>query len=208
MRGCRGYDNSDDGYDFINAPGSCTVENSWAFRNGYVPDTGSTAGNGAGFKAGGYGSPPSTSNGAEHTVQNCVAFGNRSQGFYANHHPGRINFFNNTSFDNATNYDMLADSGYPSDHVIRNNIAYGSGGTLSRLTGGTASSNSWDLSVTANASDFENVMESAAEAARAADGSLPGGFMRLAAGSDLIDAGVDVGLPFNGAAPDLGAFEN
>jgi hypothetical protein len=33
-------------------------------------------------------------------------------------------------------------------------------------------------------------------------------FMRLAAGSDLINAGVNVGLPFNGAAPDLGAFES
>src|SRR5690606_741539 len=48
IRGCRGYDNSDDGYDFINAPGVCTVENSWAFRNGYIPDTSSAAGNGSG----------------------------------------------------------------------------------------------------------------------------------------------------------------
>jgi hypothetical protein len=32
-------------------------------------------------------------------------------------------------------------------------------------------------------------------------------FLRLKAGSHLIDAGVDVGLPFNGTAPDLGAFE-
>ena len=31
--------------------------------------------------------------------------------------------------------------------------------------------------------------------------------LRLATGSSLIDAGVDVGLPYNGSAPDLGAFE-
>ena len=31
--------------------------------------------------------------------------------------------------------------------------------------------------------------------------------MRLKAGSQLIDAGVDIGLPFLGKAPDLGAFE-
>ena len=31
--------------------------------------------------------------------------------------------------------------------------------------------------------------------------------MKLVAGSDLIDKGIDVGLPFNGSAPDLGAFE-
>ena len=32
-------------------------------------------------------------------------------------------------------------------------------------------------------------------------------FLRLAVGSSLIDAGVPVGLPYNDAAPDLGAFE-
>lgn len=47
-----------------------------------------------------------------------------------------------------------------------------------------------------------------AVAPRLADGSLPYiDFMRLAPGSDLIDAGIDVGLPFAGLAPDLGAFE-
>ena len=32
--------------------------------------------------------------------------------------------------------------------------------------------------------------------------------MKLRAGSDAIDKGVDAGLPFNGKAPDLGAFES
>ena len=45
-------------------------------------------------------------------------------------------------------------------------------------------------------------------APRLPDGSLPTlDFMRLVAGSHLINAGVDVGLPFIGSAPDLGAFE-
>lgn len=44
---------------------------------------------------------------------------------------------------------------------------------------------------------------------RQADGSLPMiDFLKLAAGSHLIDAGVDVGLPYNGLAPDLGWFES
>jgi hypothetical protein len=43
---------------------------------------------------------------------------------------------------------------------------------------------------------------------RQADGSLPLiDFLRLAPGSHLIDAGVDVGLPYYGSAPDVGAFE-
>ena len=210
IRGCRAYNNSDDGYDFINAAGSCTVEESFSFKNGWVPGTSTAAGNGAGFKAGGYGSPPSTpsTGAATHTVQRCVAFSNRAQGFYANHHPGRINFYNNTAYNNPANFNMLADSGYPSDHVIRNNIAFGTGGTISNLTGGTATFNSWNLSVTVSTADFASVDTATVLAARAADGSLPSiSFVHLVAGSDLIDVGTDVGLPFVGAAPDLGAFE-
>jgi hypothetical protein len=49
----------------------------------------------------------------------------------------------------------------------------------------------------------------AAVGPRQADGSLPSiDFLKLATGSHLIDAGVDVGLPFNGVAPDLGWFES
>jgi uncharacterized protein YjdB len=45
-------------------------------------------------------------------------------------------------------------------------------------------------------------------APRKADGSLPDiTFLKLAPTSDLIDKGVNVGLPFFGNAPDLGAFE-
>lgn len=44
---------------------------------------------------------------------------------------------------------------------------------------------------------------------RQGDGSLPdiGDLYHLAEGSNLIDAGVDVGLPYNGTAPDIGPFE-
>ena len=67
--------------------------------------------------------------------------------------------------------------------------------------------NSWNLAVTVNSADFMDIAETAAKAARQPDGSLPTGFARLVAGSDLIDKGVNVGIPFNGTAPDLGAFE-
>ena len=41
-----------------------------------------------------------------------------------------------------------------------------------------------------------------------ADGSLPNvDFLKLKEGSRAIDKGEDVGLPFEGSAPDLGAFE-
>src|SRR4030095_5205394 len=122
LSGCRAYSNSDDGFDFINASGTCTVEKSWSFRNGYQPDTMTAAGNGAGFKSGGYGTDPSTFPDTipRHTVRQCVAFRNRSQGFYANHHPGGIDFLNNTAYSNSANFDMLADVG-ASTHRLRNN---------------------------------------------------------------------------------------
>jgi MYXO-CTERM domain-containing protein len=180
--------------------------------NGFIPDTTMPIGNGAGFKAGGFGSPPSNYPNPvpRHVVRQCIAFGNRSQGFYANHHNGGIDFFNNLAFRNPANYNMLADSGFPSNHTLRNNIAMASGTAISNLSGGTDTFNSWtsSLGVTVNAMDFLSVMESEAQAPRQADGSLPNvNFGRLAAGSDLIDKGTDVGLPFSGSAPDLGPFE-
>jgi hypothetical protein len=43
---------------------------------------------------------------------------------------------------------------------------------------------------------------------RKADGSLPDiTFMHLADGSDMVDAGSYVGLPYTGISPDLGCFE-
>ncbi len=53
FRGCRAWWNSDDGFDLISAYSSVTIENSWAWRNGYIPETTTGAGNGNGFKAGG-----------------------------------------------------------------------------------------------------------------------------------------------------------
>lgn len=210
LRGCRAYSNSDDGFDFINAGGTCTVEGSWSFMNGWIPDTTTTAGNGAGFKSGGYGDPPMNVPNPipRHVVRENVAFGNRSQGFYANHHPGPggIDFFNNTAFRNQTNFDMT--SAGTATNTLQNNIALTPGGTIANLVGGTNTSNSWTLSVTVSTADFLSVTEAEALMPRQADGSLPNvNFMHLAAGSDLIDKGTDVGLPFTGTAPDLGAFE-
>ena len=68
---------------------------------------------------------------------------------------------------------------------------------------------SWNIpGDTASADDFVSLDVALALAPRQADGSLPdNGFAKLKQGSDLIDKGVDVGLPFTGIAPDLGAYE-
>ena len=209
LRGCRAWWNSDDGYDFINAPGTCVVERSWAFRNGYVPETIMAAGNGAGFKSGGFGSPPKipASGVPRHVIRFNVAFRNRSQGFYANHHPGGLDFLNNTAFGNAANFDMLVEGG-PSTHKLHNNLAIEPGGKVSRFTGGEDTGNSWNLPVMVSEADFVSMDDAEAMQPRAADGSLPAiKFLHLADDSDLADKGMDVGLPFVGVSPDLGAFE-
>jgi hypothetical protein len=209
FRGDRAWNNSDDGFDLINAFSSVTIENSWAWHNGYVPGTNTASGNGNGFKAGGYGGVY-VSNGVKHTVRQSVAFNNRASGFYANHHTVADDFFNNTSYNNHPDYNMLGvDSSGAAIGIgnLRNNIAYG--GTLtSNMSGTSASYNSWNLSVTMSDSQFQSVSTSGWDAARQADGSLPAlPYLHLAAGSTLIDKGTNVGLPFGGSAPDLGAFE-
>jgi hypothetical protein len=77
------------------------------------------------------------------------------------------------------------------------------------MSGTNAAYNTWNLGVPLSDSQFRSVSTSGWDAPRQADGSLPVlPHLRLAASSALIDKGTTVGLPFNGSAPDLGAFEN
>jgi hypothetical protein len=210
LRGCRAWENSDDGYDFINAPGTCTVEKSWAFRNGYIPDTNMTGANGAGFKSGGFGVPANVpaSGVPRHVVRGCLAFGNRAIGFYANYHPGGLDFFNNTAFDNPANFDMRTTGGVTTTHKLRNNVAAMPGRDIVSWAGGSDEFNSWNSPVEVSNADFAGMDKAQALAPRRADGSLPDvALMHLVEGSDLIDKGEDVGMPFTGSKPDLGAFE-
>jgi hypothetical protein len=212
FRGCRAWWNSDDGYDFINQEVPGIIENSWAFSNGYIKSGTARpgAGNGNGFKVG------SSKTGVRHIVRNNVAWKNVASGFYANHSSGGNDWFNNTSYSNGTQYNMLASD--PSDssitiilmgslvHKMRNNIGFPN--KNSNMGGVDSAFNSWDLNITPAAADFASVSDTGAMGPRQADGSLPNlDFMKLPAGSKLIDKGTDVGLPFAGAAPDLGAYE-
>jgi hypothetical protein len=94
--------------------------------------------------------------------------------------------------------------------LLRNNLAVAPGQAIARQTAAQidANFNSWSLSVTVSTDDFVSVSESGVEGPRQADGSLPNiDFLKLRQGSDLIDAGQDVGIAFAGRAPDLGAHE-
>ena len=211
FRGCRAWANSDDGFDLINAYSPVTIEHSWAWLQGYLPGTLQplAAGNGNGIKAGGY-AGHYVPNGVVHTVRFSVAFANKASGFYANHHPLAIDFFNNTGFGNHPDFNMLgidADNAPLNLGRLRNNIALGPT-ALSHVEGADLAFNSWNLALPVADSDFISVASTGWDAPRQADGSLPDlPNLRLAPDSAMIGKGLDVGLPFHGAAPDLGAFE-
>jgi hypothetical protein len=209
IRGCRSWHNSDDGYDFISQEVPVTIENSWAFKMGY-----GTSGNGNGFKIG------SSKTGIRHLVQNDVAWSNSSSGFYANHSTGGNTWYNNTSYNNGTQYNMLASSFDSSGnvtgtitlsgalaHIMRNNIGYPN--KNSNMGGVDTQFNTWDLNITPAASDFASISDTGCDGPREADGSMPSActMLHLTAGSKMIDKGTNVGLPYVGAAPDLGAYE-
>ncbi len=214
ISGCRAWWDSDDGYDLINHEVPVTIENSWAMGNGYINSGAARPadGNGNGFKAG------SSKTGARHIIRNCLAWGNVASGFYANHSLGGNTWYNNTSYRNGTQYNMLATD--PTDstgvkvtlmgdkvHIMRNNIGYPN--KNSNMEGVDTAQNSWDLGITPADSDFVSVSDMGFKMApRQADGSLPNlDFMKLSATGNMIDKGEDVGLPYAGTAPDLGCFE-
>ena len=220
FRGCRSWFNSDDGYDCINSFESVTFENCWSFYNGYSTSFASL-GDGNGFKAGGYGvstTPTVPTVIPRNNIRFCLAVRNKSNGFYANHHLGGSNWYNNTAYNNANNFNMLNrnpdfltdTTGY--GHNLKNNLSYNarySSYANIDTVACNADTNSFNLPVTVNKADFVSLDQALLTAPRQADGSLPNiDFMKLAVGSDLIDQGQNVGFAFYGTAPDLGCFES
>jgi hypothetical protein len=174
----------------------------------------SFAGDGNGFKLGGNGVA------GGHLIQNCVAFNNQqtySRGFHQNNNTSGITLYNCLTFGNTVGFGLNDAIVTATPHVLKNNIAFDyypnplqSGAADVKLAPSSIEDhNSWDpaTGVTITTDDFVSLSESDAKADRYADGSLPPNFARLKTTSDAIDKGIFVGIPFLGAAPDLGAFE-
>jgi hypothetical protein len=210
--GCRAWLNSDDGWDAFSVSygsGFITWKNCWAFENGAY---GGVIGNGAGFKSGmSYLSEVGT---VQRSMINCISFKNTGIGFDESQDDGATSIphivYNCTSYDNGEigfNFQFGAGSnGFVAD-IFRNNISYNE-----RISFGWNNNivdhNSWQNGLTVSDADFVSLNSDQAKSARQADGSLPViTFLHLTSGSDLVDAGTDVGQSFSGRAPDLGAFE-
>ncbi len=218
FEGCRAWLNCDDGWDNFGTNGSRLWKNCWAFWNGYYQRPGmptkQPAGNGQGFKLGPCGSDQTA---VDHLrdLENCLAFENRAHGFDQNGEvTTRMRMLNCTSYGNlgyGFQFQYYPVSPNTILHTFKNNISYGNGSGAVNLASAAAtnvSNNTWNGGVTVTNADFLSVSSVGADGPRQADGSLPNlNFMKLSASSDLINKGVDVGLPYNGAAPDLGCYE-
>lgn len=118
-----------------------------------------------------------------------LAFNNMRRGIIDNAAEKQFRIFHNTAWNN-NDQEFWVQEGV---HILRNNLAHGSG--VSIVDGADDQNNSWNL----NTGDpqFASTDPSSNE------------FLWLSQGSPAIDAGteVDADWPTQGSAPDLGAFE-
>jgi hypothetical protein len=210
--GCRSWGNCDDGWDgYLRGANdmTTTMENCWTWGNGYLKD-GTDPGpdaNGNGFKMGGGDSGNSQQLMHHNILMNCVAF-NKNKGFDQNNNVGSMTLLNCTGYHNQTaNYRIQRALNAGQTLTVKNCVSYDGNVQLGSFA--IQETNSWLPPFVVTADDFLSLDANLAAAPRQSNGSLPDiDFLHLAAGSDLIDAGVDLGMPFNGTAPDLGAFES
>jgi len=211
---CRAWKNGDDGFDFLRWDGYCEMINCWAFWNGY-DDSFNILGDGQGYKLGpGVVHQPSV---LKRVLVNCIAAKNHGSGFDQNPwtETGIHHHYHNLSYDNGWlgfSYNDIAGIA----NIFQNNISYANDNANGYWSAGNVHDhNTWDSAVTVTNADFQSLVVSQLEGARKSDGSLPDiTFGTLAAGSDLIGAGVAVtGLSYDskGSAwtnpPSMGPFE-
>ena len=184
IRGCRAWRNSDDGFDLINNYTAVVVDSCWAWENGYDAKL-ISRGDGTGIKGGGYGMSSITKTivAPRNIIKNCIAWKNKQNGIYANHHLGGNDWYNNSAYANKRNFNMVNRKsveeavdvdGY--DHVLKNNLSYG--GTTANYvniseTLCTLENNTFLPAISLTASDFESLDGTQLKADRQSDGSLP-----------------------------------
>ncbi len=200
--GCRSYNNSDDGFDVWKAAYPVKITNCMAFNNG------NHKGDGNGFKLG-----INKTKNDKHILKRCLAWGNRSHGFDYNDTMNSQTLSNCIAYNNKRNYKFWNIRGGPKVHNLQNCIsviAKRPDILLPKIR--SQKINSWNF-IDCNATaimknNFISTDDTIIKGPRNADGTIPDSdFLKLKTGSIFIDKGVNVGLPFNGSAPDFGPFE-
>jgi hypothetical protein len=176
------HHNSDDGIDIWDSTDTL-IEHSISYANGI-----GTTGNGTGFKLGG-GAP-----GPSHvTIQHSIAYANRTNNFDANANGG-LTMIHNTSWNAGTHgYVLRHREGTNPPNTAHNNISYQDPKPYVAWNTTTHSHNTWNLAITNP--QFTTL-----------DPTSPD-HLTLKPTSPAIDKGLDLGQPYTGTAPDLGALE-
>lgn len=206
--GCRAWNNLDDGWDgYMRGNDNITTyyEDCWAIRNGLMKNGTVGGGDGNGFKTGG-----SDDKLLKHNAKyvNCIAAENVYDGFDHNSNRGDVTIYNCAGYNNGRNINF-GSGNIANQLIIKNTVTIGGNGDSYQATTTDLANNSWQNGLTANADDYVSLDVDLLLAPRKADGSLPDvDYMKLVSGSDLIDAGVNVGEDFNGSQPDIGPFES
>lgn len=107
FRGCRAWNNADDGWDLFAADDVVTIDESWAFSNGKPLGGTNPQGDGNGFKLGGEPNGEGQG-GAVHLVTASFAFENKSCGFVRNNNPEVPKLTGCGAKDNKTAYCSLS----------------------------------------------------------------------------------------------------
>ena len=208
--GCRAWQNSDDGYDgYLRGANnvSTVLENCWIFRNGYLADGSPSVGNGNGIKMGGGDNGNADSLKHRITMIRCLVFDNRVKGFDQNNNRGSMTIYHGSAFRNGTNYSVAGAIAAGETLTIINSLALGPSGPIASFA--IQQTNSWMPPFSVTFGDFVSTDTTGVRGPRNPDGSLPHlPFLQLAQGSQFIDAGTNISMPFIGAAPDVGCFES
>ena len=197
--GCRAWNNADDGFDSGMGDAGVRLENCYFWSNGEnIWGHPCFTGNGNGFKLGS----------GTHVLIRCLALDHPVRGFKLQREATGVTLYNCTAFRNRTNYQFVWPTSDIEKNILRNCLSFK--GRIQIKPEVDDKHNSWNeaVSVEITEDDFLSLDDSISTRVRNPDGSLPeNDFLRLAPGSGAIDAGKDIGLPFVGKAPDLGAFE-
>lgn len=205
ITGCRFWFNSDDGFDSYSNDGVVILHNNWSFWNGYLQAF-QMAGGGSGYKLGPTASAPGQ---IKRIISNCLAVGNRRNGFNQNQARCKFNYQNNTSYKNGwKGFAMADDPGSENlSHTFINNLSYQNGTHSATVSpGSTVEYNSFLVNGSENSkyqvndSDFSSTDQNLLIAERVNNELPVSEFLKLVPGSDLINTGKREG-------DELGAFQ-
>lgn len=216
IRGCRAWNNGDDGFDTFENGGYVLIDSCWAWHNGYNKGSNTSAGDGVGFKLGSdFLTTPAGTGVVKRRLQRSMAWDNRNAGAHINEADHSTEIYNNTFFRNViTGLNFHYNNRV---HYFRNNVSLSNGNRQVEVSGAsTNQTNSTDggyndggWSTNASTGDFVSIDTAGQRGARQANGTLPvRTFLTLTSGSDLINAGTAIsGISYISTAPERGAHE-